>query len=107
MSKLPDLSVSQLLRDVMQSHRDKDSCDYNECEKSPCYWCDCAEKALANLDDWHPASDPPMDKDFEPTGYVLLWHDLETEKTIDLSDKNSLNYFDWSHWKRILTPPKQ
>jgi len=35
-----------LVKEVMSNHRDPQSGEYNECEKSPCMWCDLAQKAI-------------------------------------------------------------
>ena len=35
-----------LVEEVMANHRDPQSGEYNECEKSPCMWCDLAQKAI-------------------------------------------------------------
>ena len=35
-----------LVSEVMANHRDPQSGEYNECEKSPCMWCDLAQKAI-------------------------------------------------------------
>ena len=34
-----DEEIVRLLEERMDWHKDKDSCDYNECEKDPCQWC--------------------------------------------------------------------
>ena len=35
-----------LVSEVMANHRDPQSGEYNECESSPCMWCDIAQKAI-------------------------------------------------------------
>ena len=35
-----------LVEEVRANHRDPQSGEYNECEKSPCMWCDLAQKAI-------------------------------------------------------------
>ena len=35
-----------LVKEVMSNHRDPQSGEYNECESSPCMWCDIAQKAI-------------------------------------------------------------
>jgi hypothetical protein len=37
---------ADLIAEVMQSHRDKRSPDYNECDSDPCKWCDDAKNAI-------------------------------------------------------------
>lgn len=38
-----------LIAEIWQSHRDKDSADYNECEEAECMWCEQTREALALL----------------------------------------------------------
>ena len=35
-----------LVKEVMSNHRDPQSGEYNECESSPCMWCDLAQKVV-------------------------------------------------------------
>lgn len=35
-----------LLNEVMRSHADPDSPDYNECDKDPCAWCTEAKELI-------------------------------------------------------------
>ena len=35
-----------LVSEVMANHRDPQSGEYNECESSPCMWCDLTQKAI-------------------------------------------------------------
>ena len=46
-------SIVELLGETEHSHRDKDSCDYNECEKpgEECMWCAEARPIIAELED--------------------------------------------------------
>ena len=39
-------TVFPLLREVMVLHRSADSPEYNECDKSPCMWCEIAAKIM-------------------------------------------------------------
>lgn len=62
-------------------------------------------KQLSQIDDWHPASEPPTDKDFEPTGCVdIYWK--ENDYVYQVGQSGIKNYEDWTHWRKI-TPPKQ
>ena len=38
--------TASLLREVMMWHSDKESSDYNGCDKSPCLWCENATRLL-------------------------------------------------------------
>lgn len=39
-------TLADLVREVMSWHADKESSDYNECDKSKCHWCEMASDAL-------------------------------------------------------------
>lgn len=45
----PLVRLVAIVREVMFWHRDKESADYNECEKGPCHWCEEAQKAIDEL----------------------------------------------------------
>jgi len=38
-----------LVQEIMFTHRDKESCDYNNCEEHPCVWCISAQKAIDGI----------------------------------------------------------
>ena len=42
---MQELAV-EMLQEVYDSHRDKESCDYNECEIDECLWCHEAGKVI-------------------------------------------------------------
>lgn len=42
--------AAALLREVMSAHRDKDSSDYNGCDRSLCAWCEEADAILERLE---------------------------------------------------------
>jgi hypothetical protein len=39
-------SMARLISEVMRWHSDPESCDYNECDKSKCQWCETASRLL-------------------------------------------------------------
>lgn len=39
----------ELISEVMLWHSDPESADYNECDKTPCMWCENARKLLCNV----------------------------------------------------------
>lgn len=45
-----NLRLIELVREVMASHRDADSPDFNACEAAPCHWCELAEKAISEIE---------------------------------------------------------
>ena len=56
------------------------------------------------VDEWHPASEPPKPEDFEPTGWIQLLVENKypiqaTEIDLEKSFRNR------THWRKI-TPPK-
>ena len=40
-------AIRNLLEEVIRWHSDPESPEYNECEKDPCLWCECAKGLLA------------------------------------------------------------
>lgn len=38
--------AKELLKEIVASHRDDESSDYNECEKAPCRFCELAKTVL-------------------------------------------------------------
>ena len=41
-----DAEIGSLLREIMQMHADPDAPEYNECDTSPCNWCERAAKLI-------------------------------------------------------------
>lgn len=41
--------LRELCEEVVESHRNKDSADYNACEAGPCFWCEQVAATLALL----------------------------------------------------------
>jgi len=39
----------ELVEEVMSSHRDAQSSEYNECDKDLCYWCELADEAITTI----------------------------------------------------------
>lgn len=42
--------LKRLIQEVRSSHRDDDSCDYNQCEDGECAWCEGTQKCIDALD---------------------------------------------------------
>ena len=45
----PVLTLIGLVEEIMATHRDRESHDYNECEKVACHWCEQATVAIQQL----------------------------------------------------------
>jgi hypothetical protein len=63
-------------------------------------------RRLIEVDEWHPASEPPKPEDFEPTGKVdVAWLRLATQVTTSEYERSGYFIKLKAHWRRI-SPPK-
>ncbi len=52
MPSLSEWTINQaieLLEDIINMHTDPNSCDYNECEKDQCAWCELATAIIKDF----------------------------------------------------------
>lgn len=62
--------------------------------------------ADAEVDDWHPASNPPKPEDFEPMGRVqTIWWHKNHWVIADVCRAESFHGIVCDYWRKI-TPPK-
>lgn len=45
-----EAAFAELLREVMRTHADKNSSEYNECDKARCNWCERASVLIGEPD---------------------------------------------------------
>lgn len=74
------------------------ACNSDELAKINGEWVECPG---IEVDEWHPASEPPTPEDFEPTGWIqILKNGIPSEVT-----RRAFNLFGrYEHWRKI-TPP--
>lgn len=79
------------------------ACNSDELAKIKGEWVECPG---IEVDEWHPASEPPKPEDFDPTGYVQLWYgaaDMLWHGDYDGILTDDVRQI--THWRKI-TPPK-
>lgn len=59
--------------------------------------------ADAEVDEWHPASDPPKTEDFKPTGWIQILCRNGFAPPLCIKMYPGC-YYDWTHWRKISIP---
>jgi len=82
--ELKSLIIETLL-DVYHAHRDPESCDFNDCEKDPCAWCEDADEIIKALEGKVVVDRVDLKKMFEnlESGYKFISDQLGKEPTVE------------------------